>query len=60
MQLKVSVVSTITKKKLLGVTAALFFTVGSAEVASATTITYSNYTWIGEKSFNGSDLGQSS
>ena len=48
MQLKVSVVSTITKKKLLGVAAALFFTVASAEVASATTITYSNYTWIGD------------
>ena len=41
-------VSTITKKKLLGVAAALFFTVASAEVASATTITYSNYTWIGD------------
>jgi hypothetical protein len=41
-------VSTITKKKLLGVTAALFFSVSGAQVSSATTITYSNYTWIGD------------
>jgi hypothetical protein len=48
MHLKVSGVSTITNKKLLGITAALFFTIGSAEGAFATTITYSNYTWIGD------------
>src|SRR5262245_28562672 len=42
---KVSSVSTIKRKKLLGVTAALFFSVSGAE---ATTITYSNYTWIGD------------
>jgi len=48
MQLKVSAVSTITKKKILGVTAALFFSVSGANLASATTITYSNYTWIGD------------
>ena len=48
MQSKVSVMSTITKKKLLALTAALFFSVSGAEVASATTITYSDYTWIGD------------
>ena len=40
--------STNTKKKLFGVAAALFFSLSSAELASATTITYSNYTWIGD------------
>ena len=48
MQSKVSLMGTITKKKLLALTAAVFFSVSGAEVASATTITYSNYTWIGD------------
>ena len=48
MQSKVSPMGTVTKKKLLALTAALFFSVSGAEVASATTITYTGYSWIGD------------
>jgi len=48
MQWEVSLMGTVTKKKLLALTAAVFFSVSGAEVASATTITYTSYSWLGD------------
>ena len=48
MHSKVSLMGTITRKKLLALTAAVFFSVSGAEVAGATTITYTGYSWIGD------------
>lgn len=48
MHSKVSLMGTITRKKLLALTAAVFFSVSGAEVAGAATITYTGYSWIGD------------
>src|SRR5262245_53890918 len=48
MHWKVTLMSTINKKKLLAVTAALFFTTWGAQTASADTVTYAHFDWIGD------------
>ena len=48
MHSKVSLMGTITKKKLLALTAAVFFSARALKSLGATTITYTGYSWIGD------------